>query len=83
MCVRGVGQVPSARDKINIPYYSEQGYTRIMHKEYTSNSSSAEVCRGALGCSCSIDFLPDAKHLSRVEKSAFVDILGKAAWSPT
>ena len=38
---------------------------------------------GVLGRSCSIDFLPDAKHLSRVEKSAFADILGKAAWSPT
>ena len=25
----------------------------------------------------------DDKHLSRVEKSAFADILGKAAWSPT
>ena len=38
---------------------------------------------GALGRSCSIDFLPDAKHLSRVEESAFADILGKAALSPT
>ena len=79
----GVGQAPSARDKINIPQYSVQGYTRSMRKQQTSNSSSAEVCRGALGRSCSIEFLPDAKHLSRVEKPAFADILGKAAWSPT
>ena len=50
-----------------------------MRKQSTTNSSSAEVCQGALGCSCSIDFLPDTKHLSRVEKSAFADILGKAA----
>jgi len=54
-----------------------------MRKQLISNSSSTKVCRGALGRSCSIDFLPDAKHLSRVEKSAFADILGKAAWSPT
>ena len=32
---------------------------------------------------CSIDFLPGAKHLSGVEKSAFADILSKAAWSRT
>jgi len=54
-----------------------------MRKQSTTNSSSAEVCRGALGRSCSIDFLLDAKRLSRVEKSAFADILGKAACSPT
>jgi len=30
----------------------------------------------------SIDFLPDAKHLSIV-MSAFADILGEAAWSHT
>jgi len=42
-----------------------------------------EVCRGELGRSCSIDSLPDAKHLSGVEKSAFADILGEAAWSRT
>ena len=51
----GVGQAPSARDKINIPQYSAQGYTRTMRKQQTTNSSSAEVCRGALGRSCSID----------------------------
>jgi len=39
-----------------------------------TDSSSAGAC-------CSIDFLPDTKHLSVVEKSAFADILGKAAWS--
>ena len=58
----------------------------IVHRgiqEVCSNSSSAEVCRGTLGHSCSTDFLPDAKHLSGVEKSAFADILGKAAWSRT
>ena len=46
-----------------------------------SNSSSVEV--GVLGRNCSIDFLPDAKHLSGVEKSAFADILGEAVWSHT
>jgi len=54
-----------------------------MRKQQNTNSSSAEVCQGALGRSCSIDFLPDVKHLSGVEKSAFSDILGKAAWSRT
>ena len=29
----GVGQAPSARDKINIPWYSAQGYTRSMRKQ--------------------------------------------------
>jgi len=54
------------------------------HKRTSSSRlCSAEVCRGALGRGCSIDFLPDAKHLSGVEKSAFADILGKAAWSST
>ena len=43
-----------------------------------SNSSSAEVCQGVLG-SCSIDFFPNTKHLSAVEKSAFTNIVGKAA----
>ena len=27
-----------------------------------------------------MDFLPDAEHLSVVDKSAFADVLGKAAW---
>jgi len=44
------------------------------------NNSSAEVCQGTVGCDCSIDFLPDAKYLSAVEKSAFADILDGAAW---
>jgi len=48
-----------------------------------SNSSSVEDCWGTLGCNCSIDFLPDAQHLSMVEKSAVADILGEAAWSHT
>ena len=30
-----------------------------------------------------IDFLPDAKRLSAVDKSAFADILGESAWSLT
>ena len=38
---------------------------------------------GALGRSCFIHFLPDAKHSSGVEKSTFADIVGKAAWSCT
>jgi len=54
-----------------------------MWKQQNTNSSSAELCWGVLGRSCSIDFLPDAKHLSGVEKSAFTDIVGKAAWSRT
>jgi len=54
-----------------------------MRKQWTTNSSSAEVCRGALGHSCSIDFLPDAEHLSGVEKSDCTDILSKDAWSRT
>ena len=31
----------------------------------------------------SIAFVPDAKHLSAVDKSAFADILGESAWSLT
>ena len=46
-------------------------------------SCSAEVCRGVLGQNCSTEFLPDAKHLSVVEKSVIADILGEAAWSHT
>jgi len=29
------------------------------------------------------EFLPDAKHLSAVDESAFADILHRAAWSTT
>ena len=54
-----------------------------MQKQQNTNSSSAEVCQGVLGHGSSIDFLPDAQHLSRVEESAFTDILSKAAWSLT
>ena len=63
--------------------FTVQGYTRSMRKLQNSNSSSAEVCWGALGRNCSIDFFPDAKHLSAVEKYAFTDILSEAAWSCT
>jgi len=77
---RLVQQAPCTRGKIN--RYSAQGYTRSMQKLQNSNSSSAEVCWGALGRNCSIDFFPNAKHLSAVEKSAFADILGEAAQSP-
>jgi len=52
-------------------------------KLQNKNSSSAEGCQDALGHNCSIDFLPNAKHLNVVEKSAFTDILGEAAWSRT
>ena len=52
---------------IKLNQYSTQEYTRSMWKQQNTNSSSAEVCRGALGHSCSTDFLPDAKHLSGVE----------------
>ena len=77
---QGVGQAPCACDKNNIPWYNAQGYTRSMRKQQnTNNSSSAEVGQGALGHSYS--FLPDTPHLSGIKKSAFVDILGKAAWS--
>ena len=36
-----------------------------------------------MGFNRSIDFISDAKHLSVVDKSAFADILGEAAWSRT
>jgi len=36
-----------------------------------------------LGIDRSVDFLPDAKHLSMVDKSVFADILGEAAWLRT
>jgi len=42
-----------------------------------------KFARAHWGSVCSIDFLPHAKHLSGVEKSAFADILGEAAWSHT
>ena len=40
---------------------------------------------GSMGFDRFIDFLhvPDAKHLSAVDKSAFADILGESAWSLT
>ena len=40
-------------------------------------------CWGSMGFDRFIDFLPDAKHLSAVDKSAFADILGESAWSLT
>ena len=43
--------------------------------------NSVEVYHGAMRSNCSIDFLPNAKHLSVVEKSAFTDIPSKVAWS--
>ena len=52
----------------------------MIYKKYeNSNSSSADVYRGVAGRNCSTDFLPDAKYLSMVEKSAVADILCKAA----
>ena len=48
-------------------------------KQQNTNISSAEVCQEELGCGCSADFIPDAKHLSGVEESAFADVLCKAA----
>jgi len=54
-----------------------------MRKVQNSNCSTTEIYQGVLGRNCSIDFLPDAKHLSAVEKSAFTDILSEAAWSHT
>ena len=50
---------------------------------HTSFHVLAEDHQSAVRCNCSIEFLPDAKHLSVVEKSAFADIIGKAAWSRT
>ena len=38
---------------------------------------------GSMGFDRFIDFLPDAKHLSAVDKSAFADILCESAWSLT
>jgi len=48
-----------------------------MRKLQNSNNSSAEDCWGVQGHNCSADFLPHAKHLSAIEKSAFTDILGE------
>ena len=65
-------------------------FKSIVHRDIQEVCGSSRILTalmlkfaGALGRSCSIDFLPDAKHLSGVEKSAFADILGKAAWSCT
>jgi len=52
-----------------------------MWKYHTSNSSSAAVCQGSMEIDRSIDFQPDAKRLSVVDKSAFTDILGETACS--
>ena len=54
-----------------------------MWEQQNSNSSSAEVYQDTVGHNCSVDFLPDAKHLNEVEKSAFSDILSEAALSHT
>ena len=54
----------------------------MIYKKYSevySNSSSTEVHWGLVGINSSIDFLPDAKHMSMVDKSAFADILSEAA----
>ena len=48
-----------------------------------SEGGSQLLIKILLGHNCSIDFLPDAKHLSVVEKSASTDILGEAVWSHT
>jgi len=37
----------------------------------------------SLGINFSVDFLPDAKHLSVADKPTFVDVLGEATWSHT
>jgi len=51
-----------------------------MRKQQNTNSlTSAELHQGAVGCSCSIHFLCDTKHLSVVGKYPFADILSKAA----
>ena len=70
---------------IKLTFHSivHRGIQEVCGSSRLLTALSAEVCRGALGRSCSIDFLPDAKHLSGVEKSAFADILGKAAWART
>ena len=49
---------------------------------HNTNSSNADICHGTLGATAP-DILPNAKHLSVVEMSAFTDILGEAAWSHT
>ena len=54
-----------------------------MQKQQNTNISSAEVCQGVLGCGCSTDFIPGAKHLSGVEESAFAYVLCKAASTRT
>ena len=47
--------------------------TGSKQKQQTSNSSSADVRWDSMGLNCSIDFLPDAKHLIMVDRSAYTD----------
>jgi len=56
----------------------------VIYKKYAEVAEWQLLqCLSLPGHGSSIDFLHDAKHLSVVEKSAFTDILGKAAWSHT
>jgi len=41
-----------------------------------------KIIGGTVGRNCSVEFLPDAKHLSVAETPAFTDILSEAAWPP-
>jgi len=60
-----------------------------MQEVCINSGSGTDVCWGSMGMNgdewgsmvidCSIDFLPDAKHLSVVDKRAFMDILSEAA----
>ena len=64
-------------------------YHSIVHNDIQ------EVCRSSSlvtalastaigwGFNCSMEFLPDAEHMNMVDKSAFADVLGEAAWSHT
>ena len=56
----------------------------IIQEVYGTSTALALTYRwGSMGFDRFIDFLPDAKHLSTVDKSAFADILGESAWSLT
>ena len=55
-----------------------------MHNEVCGTSRLVTaLALTSLGFDRSIDFFPDAKHLSAVDKSAFADNLSESAWSHT
>ena len=76
VCVVGGGEGLGVADKITCSTYNY--YIQEVWKLQNSNSSSAQVVGvqwGAIEYICPIDFLPHAKHLSAVDKSAFTFFL--------